>query len=37
MRIVFSASGGFVSIPGLAAPLTLEVEALPEAEQLELR
>jgi hypothetical protein len=37
MRIVFSTSGGFASIPGLAAPLTLDLDALPEAEQQELR
>jgi len=37
MRIVFSTSGGFASIPGLAAPLTIDVETLPEAEQEELR
>ncbi len=37
MRIVFSTSGGFASIPGLASPLTIDVESLPEAEQEELR
>lgn len=37
MRIVFATSGGFASIPGLNAPLTLDVASLPEAEQRELR
>lgn len=37
MRIVFQTSGGFVSVPGLTAPLTLDLSALPEAERKELR
>jgi hypothetical protein len=37
MRIIFTTSGGFVSIPGLSAPLTIDVTSLPDGEQAELR
>jgi hypothetical protein len=37
MRIVFRTSGGFAAIPALSAPLTVDVRALPPAEQEEWR